>query len=172
MKGLADMATGSERLYDEDFYAWTRDQAAALGRLADARWNGPLDLAHLAEEVLDLGTNQRNAVRSQLERIIEHALKLEHSRASDPRAGWLNSIDDARARIEDAITPAIRRDAEAMLPSLYQRARRRAARDLAAHAEGKAARALSPDCPYRLDDLLADTWWPASRHGLKDEAVG
>ena len=45
------MATSAARLYKKDFYAWTRDQAAALRRLADERWNGPLDLLHLAEEV-------------------------------------------------------------------------------------------------------------------------
>jgi hypothetical protein len=25
-------------------------------------------------------------------------------------------------------------------------------------------------CPYAFDDLLADEWWPANRHGLADEA--
>jgi hypothetical protein len=46
------------RAFKEDFYAWTRDQAEALRRLADQRWNGPLDLLHLAEEVEDLGSEQ------------------------------------------------------------------------------------------------------------------
>jgi hypothetical protein len=50
------MATRQEDLYVEDFYAWTRDQAAALRRLAEERWNGPLDLTHLAEEVRILAT--------------------------------------------------------------------------------------------------------------------
>lgn len=53
------MGTRAQRLYKEDFYAWTRDQAAALRRLADQRWNGPLDVLHLAEEVEDLGSEQR-----------------------------------------------------------------------------------------------------------------
>jgi hypothetical protein len=52
------MATRPEQLYEEDFYAWTRDQAKALRRLADQSWNGPLDLLHLAEEVEDLGSEQ------------------------------------------------------------------------------------------------------------------
>jgi hypothetical protein len=163
------MATRAEQLYKEDFYAWTRDQAAALRRLADERWTGPLDLLHLAEEVEDLGMQARNAVRSQLERAIEHLLKLEYSPAVDPRPGWMNSVDDARARIEDAMTPTIRRDAEALLSTLYDRARRRVARDLAAHGERDAARALPGTCPYGLDDVLADEWWPANRHGLTDE---
>ena len=56
------MASRPEQLYEEDFYAWTRDQAGALRRLAEQRWNGPLDLAHLAEEVEELGMQARNAV--------------------------------------------------------------------------------------------------------------
>ena len=82
------MATRPEQLYKDDFYAWTREQAGALRQLADQRWNGPLDLLHLAEEVEDLGSEQRWAVESQLERIIEHLLKLEHSPSAAPRQGW------------------------------------------------------------------------------------
>jgi hypothetical protein len=70
----AARATRPERLHEDDFYAWTREQAGALRRLADQRWNGPLDLLHLTEEMEDLGTAARNTVRSQLQRIIEHAL--------------------------------------------------------------------------------------------------
>jgi Domain of unknown function DUF29 len=159
------MATRPERLYQEDFYAWTRDQARALRRLRDAHWNGPLDLVHLAEEVEDLGTAARNAVRSQIERIIEHALKLAYSAAAEPRAGWMNSIDDARGRIEDTITPTIRRDVEACLPRLFERARRKVVRELAAHGEDDAAAALPRSCPYALEALLADDWYPESPHG-------
>jgi hypothetical protein len=48
----------------EDFDAWTRDQAAASRRLADQRWNGPLDFLHLGEEVQDLGREQQWAVKA------------------------------------------------------------------------------------------------------------
>lgn len=154
------MATRPEQLYDEDFYAWTRDQAAALRRLAAARWNGPLDLAHLAEEVEDWGTTTRNAVRSQLERVIEHVLKLAHSSATEPRSVWMSSIDDARSRIEDAITPVIRQDAETMLPRLYARARRRAVRDLIAH--GERAATVPEACPWDIERLLTEDWYPGA----------
>ena len=163
------MATRPEQLYQDDFYAWTRDQAAALRRLAEQRWNGPLDLEHLAEEVEELGMQARNAVRSQIERVIEHLLKLEHSPAAEPRAAWMNSVDDARARTEDAMTPTIRRETEPLLSMLYRRARRRAARDLVAHGEKVAARALPADCPYTFDDLVTDEWWPVNGHGLRDD---
>jgi DNA-binding PucR family transcriptional regulator len=162
------MATRPDQLHEDDFYAWTRDQAAALRRLAEQRWNGPLDLDHLAEEVEELGMQARNVVRSQIERVIEHLLKLEHSPALEPRAGWMNSVDEARARIEDALTPTIREDTEPLLSLLYRRARRRVARDLVAHGEKEAARVLPADCPYAFDELIADAWWPVNRHGLRD----
>ncbi|HSA81909.1 MAG TPA: DUF29 domain-containing protein [Geminicoccaceae bacterium] len=163
------MATRPDQLHKDDFYAWTRDQAAVLRRLAEQRWNGRLDLRHLAEEVEDLGMQARNAVRSQIERVIEHLLQLEHSPAAEPRAAWMNSVDDARARTEDAMTPTIRREAELLLSTLYRRARRRAGRDLVAHGENEATAALPADCPYALDDLITEEWWPANRHEPRDD---
>ncbi len=136
------MATRYEELYAEDYYAWTQDQAAALRRLARERWNGPLDLAHLAEEVEDLGTEVRSAVRSQLRRLMEHLLKLEHSRATDPRLGWMRTVANARAEIADRLTPTIRRDVEANLQRLYTQARREAALALAEHDELEGAASL------------------------------
>jgi Domain of unknown function DUF29 len=164
------MATRAEQLYKEDFYAWTRDQAAALRRLADQRWNGPLDLLHLAEEVEDLGSEQHNAVMSQLERIMEHLLKLEHSRSSEPRRQWMISVNNARGEIERRLTTTIRNQLEPALAGLYRRCRRNTELSLLDLKEPKAARALPPTCPYTLDDLLADEWWPANRHGLSEDA--
>jgi hypothetical protein len=43
------MATRRKDLYGEDFYQWSRDQPAALRRLAAEHRNGPLDLEHPAE---------------------------------------------------------------------------------------------------------------------------
>lgn len=160
------MATRPERLYDEDFYAWTREQAAALRRLAEERWNGPLDLLHLAEEVEDLGSEQRNAVMSQLERILEHILKLEHSAHAQPRRQWMISVNSARGEIERRITTTIRREVEPALENLYKRARRNAELGLADHGEPDAAAALPKACPYALDHLLQDDWYPPNRHGL------
>jgi len=164
------MATRAQRLYKEDFYAWTRDQAAALRRLADQRWNGPLDLLHLAEKVEDLGSEQQWAVESQLERIVEHLLKLEHSPNRDPRRQWMISVVDARGEVERRMSATIRREVEPALPDHYHRGRRKAEPALLDHGEADAARALPATCPYGLDNLLADEWWPENRHGLRADA--
>jgi hypothetical protein len=163
------MATRSAQLYDEDFYAWTRDRAAALRRLADQRWNGPLDLLHLVEEIEDLGSEQQWAVERQLERIIEHLLKLEYSPSTDPRRQWMISVIDARGEIERPMSATIQREVEPALPNRYRRARRKAGLALLDHGEADAARELPLACRYDFADLRADEWWPANRHGLTDQ---
>ena len=156
------------KLYEDDFYLWTRSQAEALRRLAAERWNGPLDLEHLAEEVEDLGTSQLSTVRSQIERVIEHLLKLEFSPAADPRRGWLVSVLNARGHAADRMTAAMRNEIEPALPRLYARARRRAVISLTEHGELDLAAVLPKTCPYTLDQLLDEDWFPANQHGLVD----
>jgi Domain of unknown function DUF29 len=160
------MASRLDQLYEDDFYAWTRNQAQALRRLAATRPNLALDLPHLIEEVADLGTSQHDAVRGQLRRIIDHCLKLEHSPARDPRADWQETIVNARIELEDKLTATLRRGLQRRLPKLYDQARRTAAASLRLHREPEAADALPETCPWRLADLLRHDWYPASRHGL------
>lgn len=164
---MARIMTDAE-LYETDFYAWTKVQADKLRRLEAARANLDLDLSNLAEEVEDLGKSERSALRSHLRRIIEHCLKLEWSPAADPRTGWMESIVDARAEAEESISPALLRDAESYLPKLYEQARRKASLGLKAHGETAAASTLPNQCPYTLDDLLRDDWYPTNRHGLSE----
>jgi hypothetical protein len=120
------MATRTPELYEQDFYVWTQRQAEALRRLAETRPNVDLDFPHLIEEVEDLGTSQRDAVRSQARRIIEHSLKLEYSRAVDPRGGWYDSIIDDRTELDDKLSPSLRRDLDEQLPRLWMQARTKA----------------------------------------------
>lgn len=163
------MATGISELYDQDFYVWTQRQAAALRRLAETRPNVDLDLLHLIEEVKNLGTSQRDTERSQLRRIIERCLKLEHSGAVDPRGGWYDSIIDAGAELDDKLSPSLRGDLDEQLPRLWARARTKADNGLRRFGEPDAADLLPADCRYRLDGLLADGWYPANCRGVPDD---
>src|SRR5438477_11259242 len=85
--------------YEDDFYAWTQYQAEVLRsmRTRDNRF----DRKNVAEEIEAVGRNERDAVRSQVRRILEHFLKLAHSPPGYPRSGWRGSIIDARAELED-----------------------------------------------------------------------
>jgi hypothetical protein len=74
-------------LYEEDFFAWTQLQAKELRRFARIRPNAHLDLAHIAEEIADLGKSQRDSLRGWTRRIIGHLLLIAYSPADQPRRG-------------------------------------------------------------------------------------
>ncbi len=144
--------------YEDDFYAWTQYQAEVLRAMPSA--DNRFDREHVAEEIEDLGKSERDTVRSQVRRIVEHFLKLAHSPASDRRFDWMGSIIDARAILEDKLSATLRRDLEASLPRLYRSARKQAELSLRRHREDDAASVLPAECPYTLDQILADDWYP------------
>jgi hypothetical protein len=164
------MAKVLERsLYQTDYYAWTQQQAAKLRAMAKRRVNSTLDLDNLAEEIESLGRSDWRAARSQVQRVIEHLLKLEFSPARDPRVQWLDSIDSARNELTDLLTPVLRREVEDDLADTFRRARETATKALRRHGERDAARALPTTCPYGFEQILDKDWYPSNRHGLIDE---
>jgi Domain of unknown function DUF29 len=150
----------AEQLYDEDFFAWTQLQARELRQFARIRPNVGIDLRHVAEEIADLGTERRDALRSWTRRVIEHLLLLQYSPANEPRSGWADEIDHFRDEIEDRLTASLRRDLQRQLPRLYGRARSRAKGKLDRYGETKAAAQLPERCPYALEEILGDFWPP------------
>ena len=152
-------------LYEKDFFAWTVEQAAALRRGAQAGTDPALDWETLAEEVESMGRSQRRALDSALLRIIEHLLKLEYSPAREPRRGWRDTVRaqriDARDELADSPSLVPRIDLEAV----YGKARPLTARTLAEN-DGIDPSVLPATCPYSLDQVLDDEWWPANRCGL------
>jgi hypothetical protein len=151
--------TSPAELYESDFYAWTQAQARELRRFAATRPNVPLDLPHLAEEIADLGKEQRNSLRSWTVRIIQHLLLLEHSPARDPRRHWASEIVDFRDDIARRLSKILERDLRRQLPRLYEGARRGLARKMAIYGEADVADRLPAVCPYTLEQVLGD-WWP------------
>ena len=144
--------------YDDDFYAWTQHQAMVLRALAVA--DNRFDREHVAEEIEDLGKSERDAVRSQIRRIVEHLLKLAYSPAEEPRFDWMASIAEARAALGDKISATLRRDAEFNLPRLYEDGREQAELALRRHGEAEAVGNLPLECPYMLDEIFRRGWYP------------
>ena len=142
-------------LHADDLYAWSRTQTDLLraGRF------GELDLAHLIEEIEDVGGAMKRAVRKRIRTIIEHLLRLEHSPATEPRAGWRATVRTQRVRLRDTLTPTLRREVEGELAELYEDARGLAEGAFRDHGENAAAEALPWTCPYSFDQL-AGAWLP------------
>ena len=154
-------------LYGTDFFAWTEQQATALHRLAERRINldEDLDLTNLIDEVESMGLSQWKAVQTALARIIEHLLKLEFSEVPEPRRGWRESIGNQRLTISSDYedSPSLRGRAD--LTRAWRLGRGFAVHSFQTH-EPDLACTLPADCPYTLEQLLDDDWYPVNRHGL------
>jgi hypothetical protein len=103
--------TRASNPYQEDLYAWSKTQADLLraGRFAE------LDLEHVIDEI-ESGALRRS-VRNRIRSVMEHLLKLEHSPAKEPRAGWRAMIRTQRVRLRDGLTPLLHRRSRTSCPN-------------------------------------------------------
>lgn len=143
--------------YEEDFYSWTQEQA---GYLREGRLD-LLDLAHLAEEVESMGRSEVRELISRLGLIVGHLLKLQVQTSRSPahEQRWQTSIETQRADLADhlAENPGLKN------PAILEKAMIRAwrgGRDLAIRESGLEAHYFPRDCPFTLDQLLDDDYWP------------
>jgi Domain of unknown function DUF29 len=93
--------------YEEDFYAWTVEQA----RLLRASELCDIDNANIAEELESMGRSDRREIRSRLIVLLTHLLKW----CFQPEArstGWPVTIREQRQQIE-----LILEDSRAFVPS-------------------------------------------------------
>ena len=82
-------------LYDKDFVAWSDEQSLLL----EQERYGELDLMNLIEEVRDLGRRERDAIESQLTRLLMHLLKWQYQ-PEYQGSSWEVSVKDARKQIK------------------------------------------------------------------------
>ena len=139
------MATKSAELYEEDFYAWTQEQAQALR--THFQGDNRLDVEHLAEEVADLGSSELHAVESYVENIMTHLLKLDYSSLDWPRNHWRREILAFRQSLQRRLTPSLRRTVAEDFDKRYTNARERAASDML-ESEPGIRRRLPTTNPY------------------------
>jgi len=156
--------TDAKVLYETDFHEWLLDQATALRRAAAVGSNLDLDFENLAEEIESMGKSELGAVESAYARVIEHLLKLEQSPARYPRRGWKVSVTVHRQDAEEELRKSPSLLGKIDWGRLYRRARKVAAVSL--EGDGIAARDLPESCPYTLEQIRDEDWWPANRHGL------
>ncbi len=133
----AEIGKMMRTLYDEDVVLWSEQQAAALRRATQAGSNLPIDWENVAEEIDSLGRSQRTALASQLQRILQHLMKLQASPATDPRRGWAETILQARGEIEDLLedSPSLRREIPELIARELPKARKRVRDALALYEE-------------------------------------
>jgi hypothetical protein len=67
-----------------------------------------------------------------------------------------------RAALDDKLSPTLRRDIEASLAKLYADGRRHAALALRTFGEESTANAFPTECPFSLDEICQQDWYPIS----------
>jgi len=153
------MADGNGSLYDEDFYAWTQEQADLLRRVRPG--DNRLDTELIAEEIEDLGKSELHACQSLCEHIIEHLLKLAFSGLDEPADHWRREITEWRVQLKRKLSRSV--EAKLDIPDRYRTALR-LLRYLERDMPGLMSR-VPAECPYSLDQILSvgeEDWFPSA----------
>ncbi|MEA5620664.1 DUF29 domain-containing protein [Cronbergia sp. UHCC 0137] len=140
------------RLYEEDFFTWTYQQSNLLRQ----RQFDQLDVAHLVEELEDLGNRHYDQLESRLTQLIAHLLKwqVQHWRRSN---SWRASIRVQRTGIDKLLrrNPGLKsRVEEAMIESWLE------ARDLAIAETDLPDENFPKNCPYSWQEVTNPEFWP------------
>ncbi len=139
-------------LYDKDFYAWSREQAALLreGRLGQA------DIEHIAEEIESMGKTEKRELVSRLTVLLLHLLKWRFQ--PDFRgASWRLSVEEQRLQIalHLADNPSLKALRSAALADAYRLAVIGARRET-----GLSASTFPQTCPWTFEQAVDAEFWP------------
>src|SRR5260370_41891160 len=81
--------------YEEDFYAWSVEQA----RLLRSGEFSSIDVANVAEEIESLGRSDKREIQSRLTVLLSHLLKWQMQSAMRS-SSWSATIREQRRRID------------------------------------------------------------------------
>jgi hypothetical protein len=138
--------------YDEDFFAWTEEQARLLrtGEFAQ------LDRENIAEEVEDMGRSIRHELRNRLAVLTMHLLKWRYQSEHRSRS-WSATITEQREQIADLLdeSASLRALPARDLSKIYKSAITKATGDTGLPPEHFPA-----ECPFTPEQILAEDFLP------------
>ncbi|MEB3338520.1 MAG: DUF29 domain-containing protein [Leptolyngbyaceae bacterium] len=142
-------------LYEADFCAWLQQQSQMLkeGRLAD------LDLENLLEELEALVRSEKRAFESNLRVLLQHLLKW-HYQLDRRSNSWRATIREHQLRLRKQLedSPSLKPYFYKVFAETYQDAR-----ELAALETGLPMDAFPIEAPYRVDQVLNESWVEGDR---------
>jgi hypothetical protein len=142
-----------QKLYEIDDYLWLQE---TLKLLKNNDFNS-LDLENLIEELEDLGKNSFNKVRSLLRQIIIHLLLLEHWQEEYDlnHRYWMGEIIAFRDDLNNDLTTTLNNKLNRELEGIYNVSRR-----VVIQKTGLHQKLFPAHCPYSLEQLPNDSWYP------------
>jgi len=147
-----EMKPNLKELYEIDNYLWLEETVKLL---KDKNFN-ELDLENLIEELEDLGSEIKNKVRSLLEQIIRHLLLLNYwdSEYEHNCNHWRAEITGFRTQLNDRLTSNFYNYLTLELDKIYRNAFK--------YVQRKSNLNIFPkECPYTLEQLLDEDWFPS-----------
>ncbi|MFN7716096.1 MAG: DUF29 domain-containing protein [Pseudanabaenaceae cyanobacterium] len=136
--------------YEQDFYAWTQEQANLL---RSGQWQ-LIDIQNLAEEIEDMGRAEKRELESRLEVLLMHLLKWQFQPGLRSR-GWQLTIKEQRLRLQRHLKQNL--SLKSVIPDLFADAYRLAV----VKAEQETGLDIFPDvCPYDFDQVISEGFLP------------
>ncbi|MCB2263038.1 MAG: DUF29 domain-containing protein [Candidatus Thiosymbion ectosymbiont of Robbea hypermnestra] len=138
--------------YEQDFYAWTQEQAGFLR----ARRYSELDSDHLLEELEDMGARERRELINRLKVLLAHLLKWRFQPQRQSRS-WAATIKEQRLSVQDLLddNPSLRGVLDSQITKAYRLAR------LVAVKETDLDEATFPEtCPFSRDEISDENYLP------------
>jgi hypothetical protein len=124
-----------------------------------------LDYTNLAEEIESLGKREQHELAQRLMRLLQHLLTWQHQSARRGRS-WRSTIVEQRQRIARRLreSPSLRPTLPAMLEAEYRLAR------LKASDETRLPEVTFPPmCPWTIEQILGETFWPEAWEETPEE---
>jgi len=142
-----------QQLYEIDDYLWLEETI----KLLKAKNLENLDLDNLIEELESLGRNDLNKVRSLLRQIIIHILLLQYWEQEYERnyRHWEGEIIAYRYDLNHNLTTSLQNKLISELGEIYQLSLK-----LVCKKTGLSSNLFAENCPYSLEQLLDDNWYP------------
>ena len=139
-------------LYEEDIHAWSQHQARVLRGLASAgvRLPNDLDLEHVAEEIEEVGNEQRFQAESNLLQALAHLIKMAALPEDGAVRHWRKETAAFLLNARRRYRPSMRRIID--VPALWEDACRLARRDF--EFDDHTPLPLPQACPFALEELL------------------
>lgn len=143
----------SHPAYEDDFAAWTLEQARILrtGRFSE------LDIDHLIEEIEDLGASERRALDSRLGVLLGHLLKWKFQPDYPHRKSWRATIREQRRQIQRLLArnPSLKATLAEAVADAYQ-----TGVNIVVAQTPLDDDALPATCPFTVDQILDADFWP------------
>ena len=143
--------------YEQDFYTWLMQSATLIreGRLAE------IDVENIAEELEGMAKRDRRQLMSRLAVLLMHLLKWQFQPNKRSRS-WELTMIEQRRRVEELLedSPSLRHQLEERLADAYEIAVLKAARET-----GLSRKIFPAVCPYTVDKVLDETFYPIEDGG-------